>query len=406
MTVYNYRACDAQGQIQSGMLEADSVKRVRQALRERGLVPLDIQLISQKPKSTQGFFSGLKQRPVSLSQLALFTRELANLLDSGMPVEQALGAAAEQSEFPRLRKTIMGVRDKVLEGYSLGNALAPYPNVFPTVYQATVAAGEHAGHLTDVLLRLADHLDRQITIRHKLQQAMIYPAVMTTVSIAVVFFLLVMVVPQMVGIFKDFDKELPLATRILLGISSGLSRYSVFILLGVIAFVAGFRWLLKKPKFERKLDQYLLRLPVIGDLIILVNTARYCRTLGILFSASVPIEQAMQTAGELVSNLPMRSSVEAATQKVKEGSAIAAALKQSGYFLPLTIHFIANGEASGQLEEMLSRAALQQESRVNRFIDTSLTIFEPLLILIMGGVVLFIVLAILLPMFSMTQLIS
>lgn len=404
MTVYNYRACDDRGQEQRGSVEADSTKRVRQILRERGLLPLDIEAVS--PVQTTSRLAFLKQRPVSLTQLALFTRELANLLESGMPVEQALGAAAEQSEFPRLRKTILGVRDKVLEGFSLANALANYPKVFPEVYQATVGAGEHAGHLTEVLVRLADHLDKQIMIRHKLQQAMIYPAIMTLVALGVVFFLLVMVVPQMVGIFKDFDQELPFATRLLLAISSGMTHYSLIVLVIIIALSIGIHRLMQNPRFHRRYHQWLLKLPVIGHLIILVNTARYCRTLGILFSASVPIEQAMKTAGELVSNLPMKSAIESATDRVREGSTIALALKQSGYFLPLTIHFIANGETSGQLAEMLNRASEQQEFKVNRFIDTSLTIFEPLLILVMGGIVLFIVLAILLPMFSMTQLIS
>ncbi len=404
MAVYRYQAFDKAGKEISGVLEADTDRRVRQQLRDKGLTPLQVALSgkssSKSSKQHRELFSS-----ISLSELALITRELANLISAALPIDEALTAVSEQISKVKVRNKIVLVRAKVLEGYSFAKALGEYPKDFSKVYRSTVAAGEESGHLDTVLNRLADHTEQQVELRHKIQQALIYPAIMTSVSLLIVTFLLAVVVPSMVEVFSDFNRQLPLATRILLAVSDGVRDYGIYIAVFIAALSFGWKMLLKKDAFKYSVHRFNLRLPVIGKNLRIVNTARFCRTLGILSSAGVTVLDAMRISASLVSNMPMREAIESATQKVQEGVAISLALKQTGYFLPITIHFIANGEKSGFLSEMLQRAAEHQEQHVKRVISASLTLFEPILILLMGCIVLFIVLAILLPMFDMTQLI-
>ncbi len=406
MSVFNYIAYDKNGKERKGVLEGDTPKKIRQQLREQGLTPIGVSTVSKSLKIKHQKKKGGWQKRFNINDLALLTRELASLLASGMPVEEALLAVSEQNEKPHIKRIILAVRSKVMEGYSLAVGLNDYPEVFPEVYRATVASGEQSGHLDAVLNHLANYTEQQQHMRQKIRQALVYPALMTAVSIAIVAFLLVVVVPKMIDVFQDTGQQLPILTRLLLGLSESLQVYGLYLAGGIFLLGYALRYSLKKPKLRKSFHRFLFLLPIFGKSIKTVNTARFARTLGILCSSGVPILDAMRISSELISNLPMKEAVQEVIHKVREGTAIHHALKKTGYFQPVTLHFIANGEKSGNLEEMLHRAAENQERHVSMLLETTLSLFEPLLILLMGGIVLFIVLAILLPMFEMTQMIG
>lgn len=408
MTVFNYIALDNNGKQTKGVLEGDSARKIRHQLREQGLLPTHIEELQSENKnqSKNNSLHLFSKNKLSSAELAMFTYELSSLLAAGMPVAEALHAAAKQNEKAHIKNILHGVRAKVNEGFSLANSLAAYPKAFPEVYQATVAAGEQSGHLDLVLTHLADYLDRQQQTQQKVQQALIYPSMMTMISLAIVVFLLIYVVPKMVGVFTDANQTLPPLTQLLITLSDGAQNHGWWIALLIATLFTLFRIRLKHKPFKFKYHQTLLRIPVIGKMSKMINSARFSRTLGILSNSGVPVVQGMQISATLITNLPMRKAVEAAADRVREGASINKAIDQTGYFLPTTVHFIANGENSGQLEEMLQRAAENQDRKVTSFIETSLSMFEPVLILLMGSIVLFIVLAILLPMFEMTQMIG
>lgn len=399
MAAFQFIAIDKKGNKKKGVQEGDSAKQVRQQLRQQQLTPLDVQLIKQAKKTKLS-----QRRALSHSDLTLFTRQLATLLKAGMPLEEALLACAEQTEKEKVKQILFAVRSRVLEGHSLATGLQDFPQSFSNLYSATIAAGEHSGKLSDVLERLADYIEKQQTMKQKIQQAMIYPTVMTLVSITIVIFLMIYVVPKMVNVFTSAEQTLPLMTLILISFSHGLRTYGIYVLCFLGAAYGVGRYLLgKNILWRRKFHFFLLRLPVIGRSIKVINTARFSRTLGILSGSGVPILDAMTTAANLVTNIPIHEAMLKATDRIKEGSPIHKALKQTQYFPPMSIHLISSGESSGQLEAMLVRASDNQDNEVKRLIDTLLTLFEPLLILVMGAVVLFIVLAILLPIFSLNQ---
>lgn len=401
MGAYNYIAIDTKGKEKKGILEGDSPRHIRQSIREQGLTPLDVIAISDSKKSSTSNFRFAKR--VKGNDLALLTRQLATLLAASMPIEECLQGVGEQTEKEQIKSIIHGVRSRVLEGHSLANAMSHFPNAFPELYCATVGAGEQTGRLDIVLNRLADYTEQQQGIRAKVQQALIYPALMTFVSIAIVTFLLVFVVPKIIGVFNSTGQSLPEVTVILMAISHNVKNFGIYYLVAIIAFLFGFKHLLKRHEFRKKWHKLLLKLPLLGYAIKTVNTARYARTFGILSAAGVPILEAMRVSSSLITNIPMRDAISNASNRVREGANINYALKQSAYFSPMTLHLIASGERSGRLEEMLERAADNQDNEVKRLIETGLTLFEPMIILIMGAVVLFIVLAILLPIFQMDQ---
>lgn len=403
MPAYNYSALDPQGKETKGILEGDSEKQIRQKIRDQGLIPLEIKTVqaTQANKGKTGFMQFSKR--IRLADLALLTRQLATLLAAGMPVEECLQGVSEQSEKTNVQSILQGVRSRVLEGYSLANALRQFPHAFPEIYCATVGAGEQTGKLDVVLNRLADYTEQQQQIRIKIQQALIYPSVMSFVSIGIVIFLLTFVVPKIIGVFSNTGQSLPEMTRLLIVISDTVQSYGLYFLALFILLIYFFRQLIKKPKFRKPWHRFLLKLPILGHAIKTINTARYARTFGILSAAGVPILESMRVSSSLITNLPMQEAISASARKVKEGASISYALKQTKYFTPMTTHLIASGENSGRLEEMLERAAENQENEVKRLIDTSLTLFEPIIIILMGAVVLFIVLAILLPIFQMDQ---
>jgi general secretion pathway protein F len=296
------------------------------------------------------------------------------------------------------------VRSKVLEGHALASALRDFPQAFSNLYCATVSAGEKSGHLDIVLQRLADYTEQQYEMRQKIMHALIYPVIMVFVAIGIVGFLLQFVVPKMISVYSNTGQALPGMTQILIAISNGISRYGLYILIAIIAGFVLFRYQMKKNiAFKEKMHRVFLRIPVIGNAIKVVNTARFSRTFAILSSAGVPVLEAMTISSALITNLPIRKAVQEAANRVREGANIYLALKQTTYFPPMSIHLIASGESSGQLENMLERAANNQEGDITRLIETSLALFEPAIILLMGAIVLFIVLAVLLPIFQLDQ---
>ncbi|OGT69524.1 MAG: type II secretion system protein GspF [Gammaproteobacteria bacterium RIFCSPHIGHO2_12_FULL_45_9] len=407
MPAFHYTAVNTSGQEQKGVIEADNERQARQSLRDNHLIPLGLRLAQEKKTGSKVFgrFSFLQSRSMSRKELAFITRQFATLLKAGLPIEEALTAVGEQTEKPRLKGLILSVRSKVVEGHSLAATLREFPSAFPDWYTATVAAGERSGHLDQILLRLADYTEQQWQTQQKIQMALIYPAMIVLVSIGIVGFLLEYVVPKMVAIYGQLDQTLPLLTSILLSLSSGVQAWGLYILLVIIAGVYFFRRALKKDAlFRTRVHKLLLRLPGIGYFIRTTNTARFSRTLALLCATGVPLLEAMAISAKLVTCIPIRESLETAAKRVREGAAMHLALKQTTYFQPMSIHLIASGEAGGQLEPMLERVAQQQEDEMKRLIEVSLALFEPAMILIMGAIVLFIVLAVMLPIFQLNQL--
>lgn len=399
MGAYQYQALKVNGNVSKGVIEADSERHARQLLREQGLIPTQIQtLTQQRAANTKG--------KISAADLALLTRQLATLLAAGIPVEESLRGVSEQTEKDKVRELIIGVRSKVLEGYGLAQAMAQYPNAFPELYRATVGSGEQTGRLDVVLEKLADYTEKQQQTRQKVQQALIYPLLMIIVSTAIISFLLTFVVPKIIDVFTESGQTLPAMTQLLINFSQFIKSYGLYTLLTLILALIAFKKSLNNIKIKTAWHKLILKLPIVSYLVKTINVARYIHTFGILFAAGVSVLETMRVSASLVTNVVMRQSFDTATLRVREGSGINEALKETKFISPMAIHLIASGEKSGQLSDMMERAATHLDNEVNRLIETSLTLLEPLVILLMGAVVLFIVLATLLPIFSMEQLVT
>jgi general secretion pathway protein F len=405
MGAFEYSALDADGRTRKGLLEGDTPRQVRQLLRDQGLTPLNVEQASRGTRQAARMGGRLFGPRVSPMELALFTRQLATLLAAGLPLEQALQAVARQSERRRTSSLLMAVRGRVLEGHSLAAALEEHPSVFPELYRATVSAGEQSGHLDLVLDRLADYAEARQHLRQKLTLALLYPIILTTMAILVVVGLVTYVVPQVVQVFDSIGQDLPILTQMLLASSAFLREHGLLLLVGLILLALLFGMLMRREGFRRVVHLVLLRAPVVGRLLRGANAGRYTRTLSILLASSVPVLEALRIAGQVISSLPMREAVDRAAVKVREGAMLHQSLAESGHFPPMSLQLIASGEASGNLERMLERAAVQQDRETETMVATLLGLFEPLLILTMGLMVLLIVLAILLPIFNLNQLI-
>jgi general secretion pathway protein F len=405
MSAYEYVALDPGGRQKKGLLEGDTARQVRQILREQGLTPLSVEETRGERGSRLRQRRGLFKPRISPTELALVTRQLATLVRSGLPLEEAVQAVARQSERPKSRSLLMSVRSRVMEGHSLAAALDDHPSVFPELYRATVAAGEQSGHLDVVLERLADYAEARQQMRQKLTLALLYPVILTGVAVMVVIGLLTYVVPQVVQVFDSLGQDLPLLTVILLDTSAFLRQNGLTLLILLALGLVIFSFLMRRPGFRSSVHALMLRLPLVGRLQKGVNTGRYTRTLSILLASSVPVLEALRIAGQVITNMPMRAAVERTAVKVREGADLHSSLSESGYFPPMTVSLIASGEASGHLEQMLDRAAIQQDRETETLVGTLMGLFEPILILTMGLVVLVIVLAILLPIFEMNQLV-
>jgi general secretion pathway protein F len=412
VAAYAFQALNASGRRTKGVIEADTERQVRAQLREQGLIPVAVELAEEgtSPRSGTGSGAGpapllkrLQTRGVGAADLALITRQLATLVSAALPIEQALFAVSEQTDKPRLQKLIMAVRSKVVEGYSLAEAMSEYPHVFDKLFTAMVAAGERSGHLDEVLNRLADYTEQRNRLKGQLVQALVYPTILTLVAIGVIIFLLVSVVPQIVEQFSGLDQELPPTTTFLLAVSGFLQNYGLF-LLGIIlvGLVVGGQ-LLRKPSRRDKFDALLLKVPLVGRVIKGVNTARFARTLSILAASAVPLLDGLRITGRVLSNRAMQIAVEEACDRVREGSSLRAALAQTKLFPPMMLHMIAAGEKSGELEQLLGRAADNQDRDFETTMNVALKIFEPALIVVMAGVVLLIVLAIIQPILALNQ---
>ncbi|OZB17692.1 MAG: type II secretion system protein GspF [Marinobacter sp. 34-60-7] len=403
MPAFEYKALDARGKQQQGVVEADAPRAVRQQLRERGLTPLAVEPAIEKQARSNPLSS---RGSLSAADLALVTRQLATLIQSGIPIEQALSAAAQQSSRPRIRSMLIAIRAKVMEGYSLADSLGEFPRAFPRLYRSTVAAGEHAGHLDLVLNRLADYTENRQEARQKIQLAAIYPIILSVVAIAIVVFLLTYVVPDIIDVFVKQGQELPTLTRVMLAASEFLGNYGVYILIALVIGLFGFQVALRKPSVRLKFHKRLLHLPLFKGMVRGVNTARYASTLSILTTSGVPLVDAMRIAGEVLSNDYLRQELKEAARKVSEGGSLHRSLDQTGYFPPMMLHMIASGEASGELDSMLERTARMQENTLQSKIAAIVGLFEPMMLLIMGVVVLIIVLAIMLPILNMSNLVG
>ena len=406
MAAYEYTVLDNKGREKKGVIEGDTARQVRQILRDKGLMPLQIEAtaIQNKKRNSETPGKVSRNRGISATDLALFTRQLATLVRAALPLDEALSAVGQQTEKQRIKSMIFAIRAKVMEGHSLASGLTDYPKVFPELFRATVAAGEQSGHLDTVLDRLADYAESRQHMSQKIAQATIYPAILTVVALLVVIGLLTYVVPQIVEVFDNTGQELPLLTRIMIGISDFLRDYIILLIIGLALVFIGIKKFLQIPANKKHFHRNILRLPLIGRLVRGLNTARFSRTLSILNSSGVPVLDALHLSAPVIANLPMRDAVIEAADRVREGSNIHTALERSKLFPPMTLHLIASGESSGNLEEMLDRAAVQQERELETLIATFMGLFEPLLIVFMGVIVLMIVLSILLPIINMNDL--
>lgn len=404
MAAYRFEAVDGLGKVTRGVVEADTVRLARGRLRDMQLTPLSVDALQED--SSGGTIGAVGLRgSISSYELGLLTRQFSTLLIAGLNIEQALSAIAEQMEKPFIREVLLGVRTGVVAGSALSVAMTSYPTVFPDIYRALIHAGEESGELAKVLERLATYTESRHAMKQKVIAALIYPALVTLTAILVVGSLLIYVVPQVVGVFQQSKQTLPLLTQIMIFISDFLRHTWLYL----IALLAGGVWIfkqsLKNEVARYRWHQFLLKIPVLGKLLRSLNTARLASTLAILVSSGVPLILSLNATLKIVSLLPMQAAIKEAIHVVQDGGALSRALRDSGQFPPILIHLIANAEATGQLGKMLESAAIQQENEVNNKLTILTSVLEPLLILAMGGMVLLIVLAVMLPIIEINQLV-
>jgi general secretion pathway protein F len=410
VAAYEYTALDASGREQRGVLEGDSPRQVRQLLREKQWLPLQVLPVSGDRREGSAGATGSAPRltwrtSIKAADVALLTRQLATLVRAAVPLEESLRAVAEQSERPAVQKVLAAVRSRVIEGHTLAHALGEFPKVFPEIYRATVAAGEQSGRLDTVLERLADYTENRDQLRQRVLGAMLYPIVLTVMCIVIIAGLLTYVVPKVVEVFESGRNALPWMTRALLATSEFLATFGPWILLGLcVATLVFVRWV-RDPAARRKVDALLLRLPLVGRLVRGLNTARFTRTFSILTGSAVPVLEGMRIAGAVIGNLPMRDAVERAAERVREGAPIGRSLAAGSLFPPMTVHLISSGESSGKLEEMLERAASNQERELDGLLTALVGLLGPMLIVAMGVFVTAIVFAMLMPIFEMNTLV-
>jgi len=403
MPAFAYQALDDTGKTQRGVLQGDTARSVRGTLRERGLNPLSVEEVRDGTAKSQGVFG---RRGIGGAELALLTRQLATLIGAGLPIDEALGALSEQAENERQRRMTVALRARVMEGASLAQAMAEFPESFPEIFRATVGAGEQSGRLSTVLEKLADYAEARDALKQKIIAALAYPVLLAIVALAVVMGLLTWVVPQIVGVFQNLHQTLPLATRALMALSAFMREWGWLVLIVLIVAMVGARISLRSDAVRFRWHALMLRLPLVGRLTRAANTARATRTLALLAQSAVPLLDALGIAAQVVPNLPMREAMRRAAFKVREGSAFSRALGESGLFPPVALRLIASGERSGELPRMLSEAAAQQQRELDRWLAALTAVLGPAVILLVGAMVLFIVLAILLPIFSLNQMVK
>lgn len=398
MPAFEFQALTTAGRTERGVLQADTARAARAALRERGLNPLQVEEVGER----RTLFG---RRGLGGAQLALLTRQLSTLVAAGLPIADALAALAEGSE-GRLRSQVMALRARVLEGAPLAAALGEFPETFPQMFRASVAAGEQAGKLEQVLARLADHAERRDALKRRVLAALAYPVLLSLVAIAVVAGLMVYVVPNVIDVFVQFDRDLPWVTRLLIGMSALLQDYGGWLLLALVLLGAGFVLLLRQPRLKARWQALLLRTPVLGRLLRALDTARFARTLALLTASAVPLLDALQIAAQVVERLPLRQALAQVALRVREGQGFAAALAETRQFPAVFVRLAASGERAGRLDALLFEAADFQERELDTALAVTTSVLGPGVIVLVGGMVLFIVLAILLPIFQLNTLIA
>jgi general secretion pathway protein F len=409
VAAFKYKALDTSGKVVKGVLEGDSERQIRAQLRTKSLRPIEVASAGRRAannaSSEGGIRRGLFAPRLSASELALMTRQLATLVASALPLDECLQAAAEQTRKSSTKALLLQVRSKVAEGHTLAHAMAQFPQAFGDMYRAMVNAGEQAGQLGPVLEQLADHTENRQHTAQKLQMALIYPFVLIGVAIAVVTALMVFVVPEMVGIFAQTKTDLPPLTVALIATSDFLTNHGWILGLAIVVLVMTIRRLLKNPNYKKLSDAVLLRIPGIRRVLIGMDTARFSSTLSILMASGVPLLDALRIAGAVMNNLVLRAASKEVAGKVQEGSSLNRALSQEEFFPPMMVHMVASGETSGELETMLERSASNQERELEATLGTVMGLFEPIMVVVMGGLVLTIVMAILLPIFDLNTMV-
>ena len=404
MAAFDYIAIDSAGKQKKGVLEADSPRQVRQQLRDKQWMPVSVEVSESKGNDKSG--SSIFKRSISTADLSMLTRQLATLISAGLPIDESLKATAEQTDKKRIKAMILEIRSRVLEGHSLAAALNTFDYAFPTIYRATVAAGEHAGHLDTVLNRLADHMEVSQTNQQKIKLAALYPIILSLVAVTIVVGLLTYVVPDIVDVFVKNGQELPPLTQAMITASDFLQNSGWILLVMFAAIAVIWHRLLKNEEIKRKFHLFVLNTPFFGKMIKGFNTSRFISTLAILNSSGVPLVEAMKISSQVIENLVIRDRLSVAAQQVMEGGNLHQALHETKIFKPMMLHMIASGETSGELDSMLERAAKNQENDLQATVSTLVGMFEPIMLLVMGGVVVLIVIAIMLPIVNMNKMIG
>lgn len=402
MPAYHYKALTPDGKVTKGVMQGDSSRQVRHNLRGDALMPIEVLAVEGKIAQTKGRRNG-RHKGLSAYELALVTRQLAVLLAAAIPLEEALASVAKQSQKPHVASTMLAVRSQVLEGHSFASALEQATN-FPKLYVATVAAGEKSGHLDLILNQLADYTENRFALQKKVQGAMVYPIILMVMATAVVIGLMSFVVPKIVKVFEQSEQALPLITQVVMGISNVIVSWWWLILLVLVGLAFLFYRFVRTDVGKSTVDKWALRLPVFSRLSKNLNAARFASTMSILVRSGVPVIDALNIASAVVTNVHIRRVIDAATLKVTEGASLSSQLEASSYFPPMMVQMIKSGENSGELEDMLKRAADMQENEATNFISTLLSLLEPFMLVLMGVVVMLIVMAVMLPIVNMNDL--
>lgn len=406
MAAYEYQALNQAGKTVKGVVTGDHVKQVRSDLRAQGLVPIEVNPISNRAADKRQGNNKNKRIKISGNDLAIATRQMATLLNSGMTVEATLTAMIKQSESHRVKAVMSDLRSLITEGYSLSDAVATYPRSFPEIYRASISAGEQSGTLDDVLERLADYLETRLSVQQRISTALVYPIFLTFASVSIVVALIAFVVPKVVRVFEDTGAELPFLTKALIALSSFLQNYGLLFLIGLILLVIVLMFIFRQPGPKFWLHNQFLNIYGIKRLSRNTNAARMARTLSIMVGSGVPLLASMRSSEGVLSNVVMQKDMRLAAEEVAQGVSISRALERSGHFPPLLVQMVASGENSGKLDHMLEKAATATEREMESRISMLVSLFEPIMILVMGAVVLIIVMAILLPIFDLNTVLT
>jgi len=404
MPAFEYIAANDNGTEIKGSIEGDTEKHVSYILKEKGLFPISIKKLTNKQPLNKKI--NLVQTNLSSKDLALFTRQLATLIGSGVPLDEALISINEQQKKQYAKNIILGVHSKIMEGYTLAESFSEFPDSFPLIYITTISAGEQSGHLTLILKKLANFTESKRKLQQQVKHALIYPSALIITALLVISFMLAYVVPKVIYIFENFDQQLPLLTRIVISLSDLIRENWLIIIIFIVLLIALIKYFLKDYKIKKKCHTLLLQFPIFGRLTMNMNSARFMQTLSILSGSGAPILDALKMSANVITNIPMKEAAEVAAIKVSEGESISRSLSSSHLFPSMMIHMIGSGENSGRLEEMLDRATENQEEEVKNTIDVLLGIMQPLTVIFMAVIVLLIVLAILLPIFEINNLIA